>query len=44
MCFYTNSQKCDNTSVNYKPNPVRVLKAQNGYTIRSSGEVGEMAK
>ncbi|MCA6501081.1 MAG: hypothetical protein IM583_01400 [Pseudanabaena sp. M114S2SP2A07QC] len=25
---YTNSQKCDNTSLNYKPSPVRVLKVQ----------------
>jgi hypothetical protein len=29
----TNSQKCGNTSVNQKPNPVRVLKSQNGYAI-----------
>jgi hypothetical protein len=29
---YTNSQKCDNNSVNYKSNPVRVKK-QNGYAI-----------
>jgi hypothetical protein len=30
---YTNSQKCDNTSLNYKPSPVRVLKVQNGVAI-----------
>jgi len=30
---YTNSQKCGNTSVNEKSNPVRVLKVENGVAI-----------
>jgi hypothetical protein len=35
--FYTNSQKCADTSVNYKLNPARVFKAQNGYAILCFG-------
>jgi hypothetical protein len=33
----TNSRKCANTFVNQKPNPVRVLNAQNGVAILCFG-------
>jgi len=34
---HPNSRKCGNTFVDYKPNPVRVFKTQNGYAILCFG-------